>query len=170
MNKLILSISLLAASVFSLNACSESKKMTTVEVLAIPETETITLDVYKSPTCGCCGSWIEHLNKNAFSVNAHNTNELAAFKLEAGVSAQYQSCHTAVSADYVFEGHIPAKIIQKFLTEKPEGAIGLAVAGMPMGSPGMDMGNKFSPYQVLQLNADGSSKVYAQINSKQEQY
>ena len=101
----------------------------------------------------------------------HNSKKLAEFKEEKGIAPKFRSCHTAVSKDgYVFEGHIPAKFIQQFLNEKPEGAIGLSVPGMPLGSPGMEVGNKFSPYQVLQLNIDGSSSIYASINNAQEQY
>ena len=129
------------------------------------------LEVYKSATCGCCKKWMTHLEKNGFQSISHNMTDLASFKSDKNIQSQFQSCHTAISKDgYVFEGHIPAKFIQKFLAEKPEGAIGLAVPAMPLGSPGMEAGDNFSPYTILMLMADGSSKTYAQIKTLQEQY
>jgi len=129
------------------------------------------LEVYKRATCGCCKKWISHLEENGFHTATHNKSNLSSLKAEKGIKPQFQSCHTAISKDgYVFEGHIPAKFIQKFLAEKPEGAIGLAVPAMPLGSPGMESGDDFSPYTILMLMADGSSKTYAQIKTLQEQY
>jgi hypothetical protein len=131
----------------------------------------LNLDVYKSETCPCCEKWILNLESKGFLATAHHPADLHQEKVKRGIAPRYHSCHTAVSADgYVFEGHIPASVIQRFLTEKPKGAIGLAVPGMPMGSPGMEMGNHFNPYDVLLLKADGSSAVYAQITSIDQQY
>jgi hypothetical protein len=128
------------------------------------------LNVYKSPTCGCCGDWIEHIQSNGFKTEIHHPNALNQLKADKGVAAHYQSCHTAVTADgYVFEGHVPAIYIQRFLEEKPKGAIGLTVPGMPVGSPGMEVGDKFMPYQVLLLKRDGSAEVYADIHSPADQ-
>ena len=129
------------------------------------------LDVYKSPTCGCCQEWIDHMESRGFSTDIHHPTALNDVKAKYRIAPEYQSCHTAVSpTGYVFEGHIPAKIVERFLTEKPADAIGLAVPGMPMGSPGMEMGNRFTPYDVLLLKADGSTQVYARINAASEQY
>lgn len=128
------------------------------------------LDVYKSPTCGCCASWIEHVEKSAFAAKVIHPVDLSLEKSQRGIQPMYRSCHTAVSKEgYVFEGHVPAKYIERFLVEKPQGAIGLAVPGMPAGSPGMEMGDMFTPYPVLLLKKDGSSQVYAQINSFEDQ-
>ncbi|PUA30417.1 MAG: metal-binding protein [Cellvibrio sp. 79] len=124
------------------------------------------LEVYKSPTCGCCEEWISHLQSHGLKSNIHHPDDLNAVKNRYKISPKYQSCHTAVSPDgYVFEGHIPAPVITRFLAEKPEGAIGLAVPGMPVGSPGMEMGERFTPYDVLLLKSDGSSEVYIRITS-----
>lgn len=124
------------------------------------------LNVYKSPTCGCCTLWIDHLEAEGFSSRIHHPDDLNPVKQKYGVAPQYQSCHTAVTREgLVFEGHVPAQVIKRFLAEKPEGAIGLAVPGMPIGSPGMEMGTRFSPYDVLLLKADGSSSVYVRITS-----
>jgi len=129
------------------------------------------LTVYKSATCGCCKKWVEHLQQQGFSVETQNSNNLSAIKDQFSIGKQYRSCHTAVSKDnYVFEGHIPAKVIAQFLKERPKGALGLAVPGMPVGSPGMEVKNKFLPYQVLLLKQDGSSSTYTKINRQFSQY
>jgi hypothetical protein len=126
----------------------------------------VQLAVYKSPTCGCCEEWISHLQSQGLKSTIHHPDDLNAIKDRYRISPQYQSCHTAVSPEgYVFEGHIPAQLITRFLAEKPEGAIGLAVPGMPVGSPGMEMGERFTPYDVLLLKSDGSSEVYLRITS-----
>lgn len=130
------------------------------------------LEVYKSPACGCCQGWVSHIEASGFATQVTNTSELNEIKQELGVDPKYQSCHTAVTAngDYFFEGHIPARIIKQFLVEKPKSAVGLAVPGMPVGSPGMEMGERFHAYEVLQINRDGSSKVYAKVTTAEEQY
>lgn len=129
------------------------------------------LQVFKSPTCGCCTSWIKHLEHSAFSVNYENVIDTAQVKNRYGIAQKYRSCHTAVSADgYAFEGHVPAKFIRQFLTEKPANAIGLAVPAMPIGSPGMEVGSDFTPYQVVLLMKDGSSRVYADIQDYKTQF
>lgn len=129
------------------------------------------LTVYKSPSCKCCSKWIRHVKKNGFEVNALNDRNLSALKISRGIQKPYQSCHTAISKDgYVFEGHVPAKFIKKFLREKPKGSIGLSVPAMPVGTPGMEYRNKFTAYKVLLLKSDGSSETYASVNSQEEQY
>jgi hypothetical protein len=87
-------------------------------------------------------------------------------KHDLGVLPEWQSCHTAVTKEgFVFEGHVPAKFIEQFLAAPPEGALGLAVPGMPLGSPGMEMGDRFTPYDIVQMNKDGSSRVFAHVDS-----
>lgn len=126
--------------------------------------------VYTSPSCGCCGDWVEHLKSNGFTTAVHHPDDMALLKEQRGVAREYQSCHTAVSQQgYVFEGHVPASVMAAFLAETPEGAIGLAVPGMPVGSPGMEMGDRFTPYDVLLLKRDGSSEVYRHIASAAQQ-
>lgn len=128
------------------------------------------LAVYKSPTCGCCVKWMEHMQSRGYSVAAYHPADLTRFKLEQDIGLRYQSCHTAISAGgYRFEGHVPAKFVSQFLANPPKGAIGLAVPGMPVGSPGMEMGTKFMPYQVLLLKADGSHEVFADILTATDQ-
>lgn len=129
------------------------------------------LDVFKSPTCGCCQKWIEHVENNGFSTTTHHPVDLAAVKSSYGIQGKYRSCHTTVSSDgYVFEGHVPAKYIRQFMLDKPAKAIGLSVPAMPIGSPGMEVKERFTPYQILMLFKDGTSKVYAEINNYGEQF
>jgi hypothetical protein len=125
--------------------------------------------VYKSPTCGCCGAWVDHVNEAGFSTKIHHPKDMNTIKDQLGVSPVYQACHTAAHSGYVFEGHIPADVIEYFLAKKPD-ALGLAVPGMPMGSPGMDTNGNFRPYQVLQLNNDGSSTPYAKVSASKTMY
>lgn len=122
------------------------------------------LVVYKSPTCGCCGAWVDHMTGAGFIATVHDQENLSPIKNKLGIRSDLQSCHTAVVNDYVFEGHIPADIIQQFLEEAPRDAIGLAVPGMPVGSPGMEMGDRFQAYDVLLLKSNGSTSVYAHID------
>lgn len=131
-----------------------------------------TLEVHMTRTCGCCGGWVEHSQEEDFDSlrNYLDQDQLNRVKAEQGVPREVQSCHTAVSGDgYVFEGHIPARVIHEFLDAPPENAIGLAVPGMPIGSPGMEMGDRFAPYDVLLINEDGSTEVYTRIASADQQ-
>lgn len=126
--------------------------------------------VYKDANCGCCKDWISHAEDNGLSTTAHDVADLAVFKERYGVPNDMRSCHTAVTTDgYVFEGHVPVKYVAQFLENPPTQALGLAVPGMPMGSPGMEYQNKFDPYQIMQLNKDGTTEVYVDINSAEQQ-
>lgn len=127
------------------------------------------LTVYKTPTCGCCGKWVEHIEDAGFAVKVREMNDLSAIKRSSGIAPTHQSCHTAVAEDggYVFEGHVPAQYIEAFLADPPEGARGLVVPAMPVGSPGMEYGDQFAPYDVLLLNSDGSYAVYARVTGPQ---
>lgn len=115
--------------------------------------------VYKTPTCGCCASWVEHLEAAGFDVEVHDTSELWRVKAEAGVPGQLQSCHTARVGDYVIEGHVPADAIVRLLNEQPD-VRGLAVPDMPIGSPGMEQGDRREPYDILTFDAEGRTEVY----------
>lgn len=125
----------------------------------------VAIEVYKSPTCGCCGEWVAHINDGGFSAQTTDTDKMASIKEQLGIAPRYQSCHTGVADGYVFEGHIPAHLMQRFLDEKPANAIGLAVPGMPVGSPGMEIGDRHDDYDVLLLKKDGSSEVYAHVTA-----
>ena len=130
----------------------------------------VSATVYKDPHCGCCKEWISHAEDNGLSATAHDVEDVSVVKERYSVPNEMQSCHTIVTADdYVFEGHVPAKYMAQFLENPPAQAIGLAVPGMPMGSPGMEHQNQFDPYQVMQLNKDGTTEVYANIDSVEQQ-
>ena len=115
--------------------------------------------VYKSPTCGCCSEWIKHLEEHGFSVKAEDLRNVNPIKAELGVPNKLRSCHTAKIGDYVIEGHVPAQEITRLLKDKPQ-VNGLAVPGMPMGSPGME-GPRKDRYDVLTFDKNGKSSVYA---------
>lgn len=115
--------------------------------------------VYRSPTCGCCAAWAEHLEAAGFEVEVRDTNDLGRVKAAAGVPARLQSCHTATVGDYVVEGHVPADAIVRLLNERPD-VRGLAVPGMPIGSPGMEQGDRKDPYDILAFDEEGRTEVY----------
>lgn len=117
------------------------------------------VDVYKSPECGCCKAWAEHLQKNGFTVILHDVNDVPAARKKLGMPNRYGSCHTAKVGQYLIEGHVPAADIKQLLKEQPK-AIGLAVPSMPPGSPGME-GERSVPYDTLLVTQDGNSKVFA---------
>ena len=118
-------------------------------------------EVWKDPSCGCCKDWIAHLEKTGFATRVHESGNTDA-RVRLGIPVKFGSCHTASIAGYAIEGHVPAREIQRLLREKPN-AVGLALPGMPIGSPGMDgpaYNNRKDPYDVLLVKADGSSTVY----------
>jgi hypothetical protein len=118
------------------------------------------ISVYKSPTCGCCKNWVDHVKAAGFTVEVHDVDNLSDIKADAGVPASTRSCHTAIVGGYAIEGHVPAATIQRLLKEKPVLA-GLAVPGMPVGSPGMEVpGQPAEKYDVVAFKADGSTSVY----------
>ena len=126
--------------------------------------EELMLLVHKTPTCGCCKMWMKHVEKNGFTAYGQDHQDLMKIKEKYNIEPQYRSCHTAVSSDgFIFEGHIPSKYIKQFLSEDHPEAIGLSVPGMPLGSPGMEVDDRFMPYDVLILFKDGTSKVYAEV-------
>mgnify|MGYP003109218359 FL=1 len=124
----------------------------------------IKMEVFKTPTCGCCNKWVDHLKNEGFAVITKDRVSLDAIKEGYNIDPHYQSCHTGVVDGYVFEGHIPARLIRQFLDDIPEGALGLAVPGMPIGSPGMEMGERFDSYDVLLLKSDGTSEVFSHVD------
>ena len=118
--------------------------------------------VYKSPTCGCCGAWIEHVRARGLQVEAKDVSDsqLTVVAIQSGVPGDLQTCHTAKVGGYIVEGHVPAEDIQRMLKEKPAIA-GIAVAGMPMGSPGMEQGGKKQPFNTMAFTKDGKQTIFA---------
>jgi len=125
------------------------------------------LQVWKDPHCGCCNDWIAHMEKNGFRASvADEGNDAARARL--GVAQKFASCHTALVQGYVIEGHVPVADILRLLKEKPR-ALGLAVPGMPIGSPGMDgpaYGGRRDAYQVLLIQKDGSAEIFTSYAGK----
>lgn len=119
--------------------------------------------VYKTATCGCCGLWVDHLRAAGFTVEVRDVSpqELDVVATDAGVAPELRSCHTALVAGYAIEGHVPASDIARLLRERPAAA-GIAVPGMPVGSPGMEMGDRRDPYVVVSFTRDGKRQVFAQ--------
>lgn len=115
--------------------------------------------LYKSPSCGCCKAWQDHVQKAGFVVEAHDVPDVDPYKAKHGVPLLLSSCHTGIVGGYAIEGHVPADLIQKLLKERPK-VVGLAVPGMPMGSPGMEGPTK-DAYDVLAFTKDGKTRVYA---------
>jgi len=135
------STSLLVASVGLVGCSAEAR----AEVL-----------VYKSPTCGCCNAWISHMREAGFEVEARDIDDVSVIKRQSGIPQQLWSCHTALIDGYVIEGHTPAGEIQRLLAERPD-MIGLAVPGMPAGSPGMETSGPNQDYTVYGFDADSVS-------------
>lgn len=129
------------------------------------------LTVYKSSTCGCCKKWIDHVESSGLDTQTKHPGNLDGLKDRFEIPRNTRSCHTAVSKQgFVFEGHVPARYIQQFLDNPPEGALGLVVPAMPLGSPGMEVDNRFMPYHVLLLERGGSTEVFATIDNVAQQY
>jgi len=123
-----------------------------------------TVVVYKTETCGCCNGWVEHLRAAGFTVDARNVRDIMSVKIDAGVPAPVVTCHTALVDGYVVEGHVPADQMKRMLAERPQVA-GIGVAGMPVGSPGME-GPNAQPYDVVAWDHDGNMSVYAEIDPR----
>lgn len=119
-----------------------------------------TIKVYKDPNCGCCGAWVDHMRDAGYTVESYDIDNLAQVKKMFGVPGSLHSCHTATVDGYVIEGHVPAADVTRFLTERPD-AKGLAVPGMPIGSPGMEQGDYREAYEVLAFRPDGRTAVFA---------
>jgi hypothetical protein len=174
MNKLVrnvIGVALGGIVVASASACGdesanaaavETASVAAVESANTPAMETakpIAIKVYKTPQCGCCKAWVDHLSKNGFKVETMDMPDLTLVKQKYGVTAALESCHTAVVGNYVVEGHVPADVIQRLLKERPA-VVGIAVPGMPAGSPGMEGAMK-ERYDVLTFDRAGRSRVYA---------
>lgn len=123
--------------------------------------DAIEITVYKTPTCGCCGKWVDHLRESGFTVITKEMSNLSGVKAENGVPRELSSCHTGVVDGYVIEGHIPADVILRLLKERPD-VKGIAVPGMPAGSPGMEVpSGEVQPYAVMTFDDEGNTEVFA---------
>ena len=124
------------------------------------ESQTAVISVYKTPTCGCCKKWVNHLREKGFTVETHDQPSLTALKQEQGVPKGAEACHTALVDGYVIEGHVPAQDVARLLEERPAAVRGLVVPGMPLGSPGMEA-DRTEPYSVLAFDDTGRVSTFA---------
>jgi hypothetical protein len=125
--------------------------------------DAVAITVHRSPTCGCCELWIEHLRENGFAVTVVDETNLVPLKERLGVPGRLHSCHTAEVNGYVVEGHVPADVIHRMLEEKPTDIAGIGVPGMPRGSPGMEVpGMPAESYAIVAFDRNGAMKVYEQ--------
>jgi hypothetical protein len=134
-------------------------------LLATIHAQTHEITVFKTATCGCCSVWVTHLRENGFRVKVNEVESTADYQKKYGVTTALRSCHTATVGGYTIEGHVPASEIQRLLKEKPK-AKGLAVPGMPIGSPGMEVGSRRDAYSVLLFDAAGKTTVYRQYSAR----
>ena len=159
------SLSLLAIMA-GLSACAPTTGAPVAVVAAVEQSAEVhglpVALVHKSPTCGCCGLWVDHLKEAGFQVEVRNSEDVMPVKQRLGVPYGKGSCHTAEIADYFIEGHVPAEDIKRLLAEKPD-AKGLVLPGMPMGSPGMEGPEGTArPYTVELVGRDGTTSPFSQ--------
>lgn len=151
-SRFTLSIAALAIAALGIGIAAQPKPMSSRTPMV----------VYKTPTCGCCTLWVEHMRQNGFQPEVHDVSasEVRAVSKAAGLKDDGTSCHTAKVGSYIVEGHVPASDVQRMLKEKPAIA-GIAAPGMPMGSPGMEQGGAKEPYDVVAFTKDGKTTVFA---------
>lgn len=118
-----------------------------------------TVSVYKTATCGCCAKWVDHMRAQGFDVKVQDVDDIGRVKATHGVPQELSSCHTTLVGGYVIEGHVPADVVKRLLRERPKIA-GLAVPGMPVGSPGMEQGGRRDPYAIVSFDKAGQRKIY----------
>lgn len=148
MNRLILALVLVAGTLSAADAAAPRSGVSPLE-----------MTVYRSPTCGCCGKWLEHMKQNGFKVKDVLTEDMDSIKRQQGVPDNLKSCHTAVVGGYRVEGHVPASDVRALLEKKPA-VSGISVPGMPVGTPGMEMGGRKDPYAVVQFDKSGEPAVF----------
>ena len=129
-------------------------------VRALPSHAATRIHVYKNPSCGCCTAWVDHLKGAGFVVDVTEVEDTAAVRKRVGMPDRLASCHTGIADGYAFEGHVPAADVKRLLASRPQ-AIGLAVPGMPVGSPGMEVGDRKDRYEVILVDRKGRETVFA---------
>ncbi|WP_454720883.1 MULTISPECIES: DUF411 domain-containing protein [Cupriavidus] len=123
------------------------------------------IEVFKTPSCGCCEGWVAHLRANGFAVTVRNVDDTGPYRTRAGIPERFGSCHTGMIAGYGIEGHVPAADIKRLVAGKPAAA-GLAVPGMVVGSPGMEQGARKDPFDVFLIRRDGAAAIFASYNKR----
>ncbi|MDF3839422.1 DUF411 domain-containing protein [Cupriavidus basilensis] len=145
----------------ALGATAAASLRAATSVAAAP----LAITVYKSPQCGCCEGWVEHLRTNGFAVTVRNVDDTGVYRARFGIPERFGSCHTGHIAGYAIEGHVPAADVKRLVAARPK-AVGLAVPAMPVGSPGMEQGSRKDPFDVLLIRADGGASVFASYNRR----
>jgi hypothetical protein len=145
----------------TLAEAAEVTNATAADVLPQATLSGATIDVVKTPTCGCCSAWIDHVREAGFLVRVTDVEDVTHTARQLGIPDELRSCHTASVAGYAIEGHVPAADIQRLIQERPKAA-GIAVPGMPIGSPGMEQDGRVEAYATMLFDIDGSSRVFAQ--------
>ena len=130
-----------------------------------PTEEVIDITVHRSPTCSCCGKWVEHLKQNNFIVKDIVSDDVQTIKNQYGITKELASCHTAIVNGYAIEGHVPANDIRTLLKDKPD-VVGITVPGMPSGTPGMEMGGKKDAYQVISFDKNNQHQVFSSYKAE----
>ncbi|MBB1371906.1 MULTISPECIES: DUF411 domain-containing protein [unclassified Pseudoalteromonas] len=165
---------LLALALPLMGACSEQSPQVHKATSSAdsPKKQELKLTVYKDKNCGCCKGWIEHIHQSDINTKAIDADDMGLIKSQYQIKPNQRSCHTAVSANgFVFEGHVPAKFIKQFLSEKhPAHIIGLTVPAMPLGTPGMEMGDAFHKYNIEFITTNTTTGVYKHISQYDEQF
>ena len=133
----------------------------TTSASAVAAENALEIKVYRDPSCGCCGAWIEYLTTQGFQPKNIPISDIDAFKQEHDVPNDLVSCHTALVNGYVIEGHVPAAEIKRLLAERPDDVVGITVPGMPTGTPGMESGNVREPYNVFSFDQQGNTKIFS---------
>jgi hypothetical protein len=167
MKRLFSLLTLLALGTLLVAGCASGDAESKSGATAADTTDLPTVTVYKSPTCGCCAKWVDHMKAAGFTVETRDVDDVRQKKDQFGVPQQLRSCHTAYAGGEVFEGHIPADVIKQYLANDTSKARGLAVPGMPIGSPGMEVpGRLAQPYEVFAFRGDGRAAVYSRQRSE----
>lgn len=167
-----------AGSVSLLTACADDRSTSSARETTSPPAKSaghgvnptrLSMTVYKDPSCGCCGGWVEHAENNGFSITTEQSTALHEVWARHDIPLDLQSCHLALNSNgEVFVGHVPARFVLEYLADPPKGSRGLSVPAMPTGSPGMEHGDQFDPYEVL-LVTDGKPRVFADVRKQSQQ-
>ena len=147
-------------NIYTRNISQQREQQIALENKQTVANPVIAAKVYRTPTCGCCGAWVDHAESNGFTFTDNIQPDINGIKEQYGITPELASCHTTIANGYVFEGHIPAADIQRFLADPPADVVGLTVPGMPIGSPGMEASDRQQAYQVLALHKDGTTSVF----------
>ena len=140
---------------------SAAGKMDHMKMAGMQHPASHTVTVYKEKNCDCCGKWAAHLRKAGFPVKVVQVTDITTTNVKYAVPEKLRTCHTATVGGYIVVGHVPGDVINKLLTEKPTGIVGIAAPGMPMGSPGMEEGGQKDKYDILTFDKNGKTTVYA---------